>query len=223
MITRLDYKVPDTVFQQLRDQIPNFHHRLDINTQTGNFFYDGWVISDEFKNTVWEEALACLPFAVGEARLMKLEPGTAYYSHADIDDRYHLNITGSKSFLVDLDENKLHTVDNDGYWYEMNAGIRHSAVNFGNQTRIQLVVRKLLQKNNLTEPVPVNISVENGRHDFRYVFDDVFSPLISRFVKDGLISDFSTINNEVTFKVEKSHLTILEEASPEGFKVNICQ
>lgn len=223
MITKLEYQVSQTVFQNLKNEIPEFDHRIDINIPTGNFFYDKWEISDKFKNTVWQTVLECLPFPIGEARLMKLEPGAAYYSHADADDRYHLSITGEKSFLVNLDKNELYSVDNDGHWYEMNAGIRHSAVNFGNKTRVQLVVRKLLQKNNLIDPIEVKISVEKHRHDYRYVFDDVYSPWLSKSIKEGMVDNFSVKNEEVFFSVEKRLLNELEQLCPDGFEVIVCR
>lgn len=223
MITRLEYQIPQAVFQNLKHEIPDFEHRIDINSSTGDFFYDKWEVSAQFKNTVWQTVLESLPFSVGEARLMKLEPGTAYYSHADVDDRYHLNITGDKSFLVDLDKNILHSVNNDGYWYEMNAGVRHSAVNFGNETRIQLVVRKLLQKNKLLNPVAVKISLEKIRHDYRYVFDDVYSPKLNSLIKEGLADNFSLKDEQVYFSIEKDALDDLNKICPEGFKISICQ
>jgi hypothetical protein len=223
MITQLEYQVPNSIFQQLKNSIPEFEHRLDINKPTGNFFYDKWEILDNFKNTVWQEVLESLPMPVGEARLMKLQPGNAYYSHADVDDRYHLNITGSRAFLVDLEDNKLHAVHNDGYWYEMNAGLRHSAVNFGNETRVQLVIRKLLQKNILIEPVNVKISIETSRHDYRYVFDDVYSPWLNSYIKLGHVNNFLFKNDQVTFTVEKNLLSDLEEMCPQGFKITVCQ
>lgn len=223
MITQLEYQVPKEVFQNLKNEIPEFEHRIDLNYPSGNFFYDKWEVSDRFKNTIWEKVLSALPFEIGEARLMKLEPSNAYYGHADIDDRYHLNITGQRSFLVDLDNNILHPVDNNGHWYEMDAGRRHSAVNFGNETRIQLVVRKLLQKNNLTNPVKVKISLEKMRHDYRYVFDDVYSPRINRLIKEGIVNEFSLKDEQVYFSIEESFLNELIDLTPEGFKVTICQ
>lgn len=223
MINKLQYRIPNTVFQNLKNEIPEFDQRIDINSPTGNFFYDPWTVSDEFKNTGWQTVLDCLPFPIGEARLMKLNPGTAYYSHADIDDRYHLNITGEKSFLVDLDKNELHSVNNDGYWYEMNAGIRHSAVNFGNETRIQLVVRKLLTQNKLNDPVRIKISVDKIMHDYRYIFDDIYSPCINRMIKQGSIDQFSVKDKEVFLNVEKTSLTELEKICPAGLRVTICQ
>jgi hypothetical protein len=223
MIRQLEYQVPNAVFQNLKNEMPNFEHRINLNTPTGNFFYDKWEISSEFKNTIWQEVLESLPVAFGEARLMKLEPGNAYYSHADVDDRYHLNITGERSFLVDLDSNKLHAVHNNGYWYDMDAGRHHSAVNFGNDTRVQLVIRKLLQHNILNNSVDVQISTENVGHDYRFVFDDVFSPWLNRSIKAGYVNNFSYKSEQVSFTVEQHLLGVLEKMCPQGFKVTVCQ
>lgn len=223
MIKKLDYQISNWLFEKLKNEIPDFEHRIEINSPTGNFFYDEWKISEEFANTAWEVVLSSLPFSVGEARLMKLEPGTAYYSHADVDDRYHLNICGEKSFLVDLDASEIHSVDNDGYWYEMNAGIRHSAVNFGNKIRIQLVVRKLLKRNNLKDSLPVKISLEKPMHDYRYVFDNTYSPWLNKNIKEGLIDDFCVKDDQVFFRIEKTMLDDLKKISPTGFIITVCQ
>lgn len=223
MITEIKIEVPEHLFEKLKKEIPDFKHRINLNEPVGNFFYNEWKILDQFKNTVWHEVLDLFPFPIGEARLMKLEPGTAYYSHADVDDRYHLNISGENSFLVDLDKNILHPTINNRQWCEMDAGIRHSAVNFGNKTRIQLVVRKLLQKNNLVNPVTVNISLETNRPDYRYVFDEVYSPRLNRLVKQGLLDEFSIKGQQIYFTIEKDLLDDLVKICPDGFKVTVCQ
>lgn len=222
MITKLQYKVDNSLFEKIPELVPKFDSRIALTTPTGDFFYDPWKISEEFSGTIWEDVLKSLPLRIGEARLVKLYPGTAYYSHADIDDRYHLNIFGEKSFLVDLDQNILHPVHNDSFWYEMDAGVRHSAVNFGNKTRIQLVVRKLLEKSNLYHPVRIKIFLVNFRTDFRFIFDDIFSPYINRLIKKGKADNFSLFNNEVFIDIEKEYVEDIKSISPEHFQVKEC-
>jgi len=223
MITKLDYKVDSSLFETIPDLVPEFDSRIALNVPTGDFFYDPWKISQEFSETIWGDVLNSLPLRIGEARLVKLHPGSAYYSHADIDDRYHLNILGEKSFLVDLDQNILHSVYNDSFWYEMDAGVHHSAVNFGNETRIQLVVRKLLEKNNLHLPVRIKISLINYRTDYRFIFDDIFSPYINRLIKKGKADNFGLLNNEVFLDIEKEYVKDIKSISPDDFQVRECQ
>ena len=121
-----------------------------------------------------------------------LVPGQCYQSHSDIDDRYHLNISGSDSFLVDLDSRSLDEIVQDGHWYAMDAGPRHSAANFGQVPRIQLVVRKLLQLNELGNPVKIKLAATRlDNDDARFFFDQTVSVWLNRANKNKLISDFN--------------------------------
>lgn len=222
MITALPYTITQETYNKLLESIPEFDHRLVLNEPSSNFFYDSWTIKKEFCNTALSEALECLPFDIGEARLMRLKPGKAYYSHADIDDRFHLNISGIESYLIDLNSKIMHPTYNDNTWYEMDAGIKHSAVNFGNIDRIQLVVRKLLNKNKLNNSVLVSIILEEFRHDYRYVFDKTFSPWINRAIKQGTVNNFSLKDDQVYFEIEEQLLNEIEKITPKGFKIK-CQ
>lgn len=129
MLTKLDYTVSLDLLQDAAQSLPLADSKSTINGPTGRFFYDPWMIKPEYKNTIWEKILSSLPFNVGEARLITLLPGQCYQSHSDIDDRYHLNIVGSDSFLIDLDNKELDEIVQDGHWYEMDASPRHSAAN----------------------------------------------------------------------------------------------
>jgi hypothetical protein len=218
MLTQLYYNIDLTLLQEAIESMPNFEKRISLNSQSSNFFYDPWLIRPEFKNTVWEKILQTLPMNIGEARLMKLQPEECYRSHADMDDRYHLSITGNNSYLIDLDANKMYPTNADLYWYEMNAGKRHSAVNFGNQVRIQLVIRKLLQRGILKNPVDVSIEVIKEMINYRYIFDDVFSPWLNEKNKQGLITDFN-FDTTVTFKTEDYLVQELVTMCPTGFNI----
>ena len=177
--------------------------KITLNKPTGRFFYDPWVIKDEYKNTVWEQVLNTLPNNIGEARLITLEPGTCYYSHADVDDRYHLTLTGRKSYLVDLDNDIMHTLKNDGVWYDMDAGLMHSAVNFGDIPRTQLVVRKLLNEVSGYPCKKIKIELNTDIHDSRYYFDAEVSYFLNRGCKHGIINSFVASNNSVEFKLHE--------------------
>jgi len=148
MLTPTNYIVNTKLFQEACQTAPeNWGGRTTINKPTGNFFYDPWELKDEYKGTVWQTLYDSLPVTKGEARIIVLGPGQAYQSHADIDDRYHLNILGDESFLIDLMREQMHKLNQDGIWYDMDAGFLHTAANFGRRARVQLVIRKLLKKN----------------------------------------------------------------------------
>jgi hypothetical protein len=189
--------------------------KLRLNTATGNFFYDPWILNDEFKGTSIETVLSALPFPVGQARLIKLDPGTCYFSHSDIDDRYHLNLTGTYCNLTDLENQQSYYLQPDGIWYEMDAGKIHTAINAGEYPRIQLVVRKLLTVNALTKCINVCIQVKG--ENARYRFDNIISPWLNRAVKAGLISNFETSGASVYFDMASHLVTDFNKIVPEQF------
>jgi hypothetical protein len=104
----------------------------------------------------------------------------------------------------------------DGTWWDMNAGLIHSAVNFGNTPRYQLVVRQLLTRNQLMDPVNVNVQVLD-----RYAFDEVFSPWLNEANKEGKITDFFYRDTTVYFTVERSCLTQLMSMSTDSLIVQL--
>lgn len=221
MLTRLNYTVSQELLQAAITNLPSEDFRYTINEPSGDFFYEPWIVKKEFNESVWKKILDTLPFAVGEARIIVLKHGNCYQSHGDIDDRYHLNISGQYSYLINLETETMYPFT-DGIWYEMDAGPRHSAANFGNQDRIQLVVRKLLSKNNLKEPVSIKMYHEGtNKYGVRFAFDDILSPWLNRANKLGLISDFSYAHNDVRFKIEQSQLDNLTNLLPVDFKVEV--
>jgi len=174
--------------------------KTTLNQPTGNFFYDRWEIKSEFVGTIWEELLKSLPIEHGEARVIVMEPGTTYMAHSDIDNRYHLSLQGERSYLIDLDNDIMHLLEQDGYWYEMDAGRIHVATNFGSYNRVQLVVRKLLVPTTMTNLVDVTIRPKRPQHDYRYKFDNIVSPWLNRTNSFNLIKDFSFEGEVVKFK-----------------------
>jgi hypothetical protein len=222
MISKTPYSVDVNIIDLAINNIPSDEFRLTINSPTGRFFYDPWKLKDEFKNTVWERVYNSLPLTVGEARIIKLESGKNYISHADIDDRYHLNLTGVNCYLIDLDKGELHQTIKDGIWYEMNASVRHSAINFGNRYRYQLVMRKLLNSNVLKKSKNIKIrSLIVDLDEARYCFDDQISPWLNRANKRGIINNFSYVNNEVSFSINENYITELKDNTSEHFLIII--
>lgn len=220
MLVSTHYTVSDDLLQRAILEIPEFETSIDLNYKTGNFFYDQWLVSDQFQNTVWEEILNSLPVNIGQARLIKLKPEECYRSHADIDDRYHLSIIGTNSYLIDLDDNVMYPTMVDNRWYLMDAGKRHSAVNFGGQIRIQLVIRKLLIPAKIETPQTVRLSLENYISNFRYVFDDTISPWLNKINKQGQLNNFQIISeSDVSFTIDQNLMPELIKICPSEFKI----
>lgn len=219
MLNRTVYSVDDNLFEQLAYNKITVDFKLALNEPTGDFFYDPWIIKDEYKNTVWEQLYNSLPTNKGEARLIKLEPGTSYLAHADMDNRWHFNIQAKQSYLIDLKDGIMHNIKPDQYWYYMDAGKYHTAANFGNIDRIQLVVRELFKHRQLYNPVTLKIKLKEHTHDYRYEFDRIISPWLNRANKLGCINNFKYINEEVEFELENELLKELKDILPKQFEI----
>jgi len=193
--------------------------KTSLNYPTGDFFYDSWELKDEYKNTPWETILSALPFPIGEARVICLESKECYTQHTDIDDRYHLNIFGDEGYLIDLKHLDMYKTVCDGIWYEMDAGRPHTAANFGEYKRIQLVVRKLLERVNLENPLGVKI-IPGGSNP-RYTFDNTISPWLNKLFKDKTAADFKRVEDGIEVKIESKLLNELEQVLPADFDVMI--
>lgn len=220
MLTKTDYLVdPNLIQLACSDELRG---RIVISEPSGNFFYDPWQLKQEFIGTIWEKLYNSLPVAKGEARIIVLSPTDCYVTHADIDDRYHLNIQGEHCYLIDLDNETMHSLHPDGVWYEMNAGRRHTAANFGRIFRVQLVVRKLLVVSNLINPVSVKLTanIKNKEHA-RYIFDDTLSVWLNSANKNKLITNFNFVNSIVQFDIESSIVEELRLHTPKEFILEI--
>jgi hypothetical protein len=187
----------------------------DLTQQTGDFFYDPCELKQEYKDTVWEEIWCSLPGDTGQARIIVLESPSCYTQHADIDDRYHLNLFGDESYLIDLENTQMYKLVQDSIWYEMDAGRLHSAINIGEHMRMQLVVRKLLKQNVLTNPTEVTISAAGNNP--RYHFDNKLSPWLNRANKRGIINSFQRDGGTVYFNIEHNCIFELQNIMPKEF------
>jgi hypothetical protein len=191
-----------------------------INQPTGNFFYDHWILKDEYKGTVWETLYNSLPVTKGEARIIILDPAHCYQTHADIDDRYHLNIQGEACYLMDLIREQMFLLEQDGIWYDMDAGFLHTATNFGRCARVQLVVRKLLKNNKLKNPVEITLSTTiTNTDDARFVFDNTLSPWFNEANKLGFINGFSHSPISIKFNIEQDKIDSFRRMLPTEFKI----
>jgi hypothetical protein len=220
MLTKTDYTVNSSLFQEACNSLPKQGMKTTINQPTGDFFYDPWVLKDEYIGTVWETLYNALPVSKGEARIIILDPAHCYQIHADIDDRFHLNILGEECYLIDLVREQLFRLEQDGVWYDMDAGFLHTAANFGRRCRVQLVVRKLLKTNNLEDPVEVSLSTTiSNTDDARFLFDNTLSPWLNEANKLGYITNFSYSSPFVKFDVEQDKLDSLKNILPKEFKL----
>jgi hypothetical protein len=219
MIEKTQFSVPLGYIDDAIKSLPNIDFKLSLNKPTGRFFYDAWEIKDEFKNTIWDKILQTIPQPFGEARLIQLDHGSCYMSHSDIDDRYHLNIDGQYSFLIDVDNHTMFPTVADGSWHVLNTGVRHVAANFGSVGRTQLVVRKLLNDSHLVDSASVSITPTCINP--RFEFDDRISPWLHKMNKMNYLSDFKVYDNGVNFKLDNAQLKDLESFPAEMFKIVI--
>lgn len=190
-------------------------HKLVVNSPTGNFFYDPWKILPEHKNTPLETFLNQIP-DIGEARIIRQESGTCYFSHSDVDDRYHLNISGDCAALIDITNNQNYFLKPDGIVYIMDAGRTHSAANFGEYTRYQLVIRKLLTRSEIAD---TQVKILVGGTNPRFKFDKYISPLLNEINKRKLLNDFCILESGVSFKTTAVWANLLKDKIPEHFQI----
>lgn len=214
------WQCPEGLIERALKECPVTGEGTVLNEPTGNFFYDKWQIKDLYKDTAWQQVLDTLPYAIGQARIIKLAPGESYMAHADIDNRWHLNLTGEQAYLIDLDNKVMHECVRDNQWAYMDASRIHAATNYGSIPRLQLVVRELLQCS--SEPVDlVSIRMEAAyeQHDFRYKFDKIFSPFLNRTNQKYKLADFAHTTFSLTFKLERDLLEEFKKLITPEFKV----
>jgi len=188
--TNLDELIP------LLDQVKwDETGRCRLNNPIGHWLYDPYTISNEWKDTAFHYFLDSIPYKIGEARLMKLEPGKCYMAHADVDNRYHLNlISNDQCYLIDLNTSTMHPIITDGILYEMDGSVIHTAVNFGAHPRVQLVIRVPLSRYHNVTHIAKKITVNNPPFDLRYKIDQTVSAIIGREIKQGNVSFFDPVS-----------------------------
>jgi hypothetical protein len=220
MLTATNYTTDPTLFLKACQCLPTDEMKTTINQPTGDFFYDPWILKDEYKGTVWETLYDSLPVTKGEARIIILNPGQCYQIHADIDDRFHLNVLGDNSYLIDLIRKTMYPLSQDGIWYDMDASFLHTATNFGCNDRVQLVVRKLLKHNKLSNPIKVSLatSAVNTNHA-RFLFDNTMSPWFNIANKLGFITNFTQGVMTITVDMEQDKLESFKRMLPKEFKI----
>ena len=215
MITNTEFTTTPDKLLQANALCQSMEGKTVINRPTGNFFYDPWEILPEYKGTIFEELLAPLE-GIGEARIVKQESGTCYYAHSDVDDRYHLNISGDCASLIDLDKNTMHPLESDGKYYLMNAGKNHSAANFGQYPRYQLVVRNLLVRAGW---VYDDIEIQAGGENPRFMFDKYISPILNDMNKRNVMNNFQVLPTGVRLTTNAYWAKFLKDSLPLEFQL----
>lgn len=219
MINITMWQCPKNLIERALTEHPIEDGRVALNEPTGDFFYDKWQIKSEFKGTAWEEVLYTLPYTIGEARVITLEPNQSYMAHADIDNRWHLNLTNCQSYLIDLEAEKMYKQNNDGYWRYMFADKIHTASNYGSTSRKQLVVRELLKHSHFTNLIGVKITPAYEQFDYRYHFDNIISPWLNRKNQQGALDNFVYKDTVVSFKIAEHVKEELEDITVSLFNI----
>lgn len=219
MLTPISKSVDKEIVDSCAMECLSMDEKLVLNRPTGNFFYDPWEIKEEYIGTVWEDVLKTLDRDIGEARVIRLIPGEAYTAHADIDNRFHLNLKGEQSYLIDLENTKMHPLIKDYQWYTMDAGRIHVAANFGSINRYQLVVRHLLKRCLDKKMISITVQPSKEQHDYRYKFDKIISPFLNRANDNLLLSDFGFNKDSVFFKLSEIALEDFKKILTDDFEV----
>ena len=219
MINVTMWQCPKELIKQALEEHPLEGERVALNNPTGNFFYDTWKIKEEFRDTIWEKILNTLPYTIGEARIITLEPGESYMAHADIDNRWHLNLSGQLSYLMDLEEKKMYEQRLDGHWRYMFANKVHSAGNYGSVPRKQLVVREPLKRSHFTNLVNVEITPAYEQFDYRYQFDTILSPWLNRKNQKSTLDNFVYKDTFVSFSIAEHVLEELQDLPLKRFNI----
>jgi len=185
---------------------------IALNSTTGNLLNGVYKVKPEFDNTPLGNVVKWLG-DIGEARLLKLESGETYTAHTDPDDRLHMSIISNDfCYLANLESNTLHHLPVDGHIWEMDTGIRHSAMNLGGTPRIHLNIRKKLPA--FSSPgykLTAQVSGFTWKQD---LYLDTMR-YVNQKVKQGEITGFSKVDDK----------TILINCQPEtlNFLINNAQ
>ena len=215
MITNTEFTTTPAKLSEALMMCQSMTGKSVLNKPTNDFFYDTWEILPEYEGTVFDELLAPLE-NIGEARIIKQESGTCYFAHTDVDDRYHLNISGDCASLIDLDANKMYPLESDGKYYSMYAGKSHSAANFGQYPRYQLVVRKLLTR---AKWVYKDISIHPGGENPRFMFDKFISPILNEMNFRNVMNNFQVLETGVKLTTNQHWAKSIKDVLPVGFKI----
>ncbi len=101
------------------------------------------VVNPEFRGTAIEALLEKLPFEFGRTRIIRMPKKSCLSIHWDTSLRYHYAVeTNPACYLVRMEggTGRFYHIPADGYLYEMDARLTHTAINASRETRIHLVI-----------------------------------------------------------------------------------
>ena len=194
---------------------------LEIHTTTDDFFYGERKLLDRYKGTEFEKLWNSLE-RPGEAQIQVLDRGRCYLGHCDVDDRYHMTLFGNNSYLIDIEKNNLFPTEVDHTVWFLETSTKHTAANFGTVPRVQLVIRKLLNKNSLKNPVPVYLHLQSKDKHFKNATRYNFDVMVQSFINTGINKnktidqfkgDLATASSDVAvyFEIEQDCLIDVEQ------------
>jgi hypothetical protein len=188
-------------------------NRANLNHPTGHWLYDPYEVNQEWKGTPFEDLLIELEqYSIGEARLIKLGPGTCYRSHADIDDRIHLNLlSNDQCYLINLITNEMHKTSADNKIYYMDGSYVHTAANFGSSPRVQLVARVRLSNYDDTGLERIELVFSNRPYNLRYNIDNSVSVLMSQLIKEKNMKFIEFADDRIVVEVNDESLDRLNK------------
>ena len=184
--------------------------KLDLNQPTGNFYYDPWQLKPEYEHTAVAQLLHQLA-PVGQVKIVSIPPGQCYLAHSDVEDRYHVTLQSEHSYVLDITHQQVYECRVDDRVYHTNTAQLHTVMNAGYVPRIQLVIRELLTRHQLVNPVRIHIQATQAPHNLRQQWDNHILVWCNLAHKQGIITDFDPMNSEaqVQFHMESDHLDSL--------------
>ena len=186
--------------------------KLDINQSTGEFFYNAWQLKPEYEHTEVARVLNQLG-PVGQAKIVSIPPGQCYLAHSDVEDRYHVTLQSDQCLVMDLSNHEQYPCVVDNRVYHMDTARLHTVVNAGYLPRIQLVVRQLLTRPKLINPVRVHIEATEAPYNLRQLWDQSILVWCNLANKKGVMNNFDPRDQEAElhFDLESTHLDSLRE------------
>jgi len=94
----------------------------------------------EFQRTYLLEIARTFPVPRKRVRLLLADPGRCYEMHYDEELRYHLALVTNPGCFIVYEYCSTYHIPADGFFYEMDARYRHTALNSGSAYRVHMVI-----------------------------------------------------------------------------------
>jgi hypothetical protein len=190
------------------------------NDSKGDRYYREMELFDKYKGTVVERYVKSLNRKLSKVCVIIQEPGDTYPIHADIDDRFHLNLQSDNAYFIDFKTNISIPIETDRKVYLMNTGGLHSAVNFGLKRRLQIGATISLEYHNLKSPMSVNIHYNGKNKNYDYFYNFYVMPWLNLANKNKLINNYVKPKDSNLFvDIEEEQLESLKNAAGDNFEI----